>query len=724
MKPTEFANIHIGITANKVAAGETLLITAASGDIISATAVTPITTNTVAFQRIDRRYLAFDFTMSAITSRKKETRQTRPVPPPTVAGVYPFKGLVRFTDEVLYQGGDDNIVQLDTEISVDDLAAAKYYVLGFSNLGGKLQFVAIWRKENDLLVRSNELQAVVANWFLKSFAGTNRYLGPNFFGSNAAEYRRSFDETKYTTPTTWGTEYSILPFADNISPAPIPTASVVRAGVENVSSSVDGDIKYGDTSFIYNRDETFPLISSNYGQILVGTGIFRANLSINFTIDYYAESSEQFRDSVIGTSFGNSEEQRNWTVFLDKTDTATCSTSAISDSSGTLTIAYIHGQQNSTPFVGTKQASSTLTSNVTSLMLSGNDCYMFSTRTLSETYDVEATHYHDYDYLAIYQSPVRGDIENTYWPEYKEDYGSEWFLTQLSESYDSSGSIFIKVKNSRDNTIIECDPNSISIPVYNNNMFVLGQAIELECSGFATVGVDDNAFYDSIEKYTMNYQGRIARDDLLSGSISIDRTSDDTLHNAIFDGLLSRQYDIIWAENNKFYLGDLVITNADIEVIEQEEVPRYEVAGDPGNDPGLFNCVYVKTKFKHIKKVTCIITNKRRINASMWNKTNEAIIVSRDNYLAYLAVSENASDATGALPPRNINMYLLENPVIAISNSASAGEITNDRQMYAEILELLPSGRWVRREQAAGNVTAMPLGVPDTDASFWSYYRE
>lgn len=744
MKPTAFPNVQIGTTADKVAAGESLSITTASGEVISATAITAITTNTVAFQAIDGRYMAFDFAVSAVTSRRKEVRRTHPVPQPVVAGIYPFKGLVRFNTQKLYQGGDDNIIQLDTGIPVDDIADSKYYVLGLSNIGANpLQFIAIWRKGDDLITRENELSGVVGGWFLKTFARTNNYLGPDFFGSNGIEWRRELDSVSYDTPTAWGTEFSVLPFTDNIAPAPTPTADAVHTGTENLNSSdtldSDGPLSYivtetieGVTSLISNRSEAFPIISSNYGQALVGTGVETSNFSVDFTIEYYTQWRgfnygvlnkvvEQLNDSVVGVSSGNDEQRSDWTVFLSKTDIATCSTSIVSNSSGGLTIAYVYGQQSPPPFVGTKQADSISTGDVTNLMLSGQDCYLFSTRTFLENYSAQATHSHDYNYIQQPgEPPVRGNIETTYWNRYREYYDSSWFLTELSESYDLSGSFSIKLKNSRDNTIIECDPNSISIPVYNDT-FILGQPIELECAGFARVGINNNAFYDSVEKYTLNYQGRTTRNGQLMGGISVDRRSDDTLHNTIFNGLLSREYDIIWSQDNKLYLADLAIVSVDIEIIEQQEFPRSETAGIPENDPGIFDCVYVAGKVKHIRRVTCIITNKRRINSSMWTSVDRAIIVSRDNYLTYLAIPENAD---AGFKPRNLNMYLRENPVIAVSSSVTAGDITSNRQMYAEILELLPSGRWVRREQEEGDVTSMSLGTPDTDTDFWSYYKE
>ena len=97
---------------------------------------------------------------------------------------------------------------------------------------------------------------------------------------------------------------------------------------------------------------------------------------------------------------------------------------------------------------------------------------------------------------------------------------------------------------------------------------------------------------------------------------------------------------------------------------------------------------------------------------------NMALVVSRDNYYNYIIATKIAGQITSA------NLFLRENPTIATASIPTNDEIGNDRTMYAEILELLPDGRWVRREEESGDVTAMNLGTPDGTTDLWSYYKE
>jgi hypothetical protein len=752
MKPRDIANVQIGTTTDRVAAGGTLSISTAGGDVISAIAATPIRTNRVAFQYLDGRWMAFDFSVSAITSRRKTLTRTRPKPKLEAPGFYPFKGLVRFLNEILYQGGDDNLVQLDTDIPIDDPGyedyTPKYYVLGFSNLGSnKLSFLAIWRKNNNLLVYENAVLTVLSGWFLKGFE--SRYLGHGFYGINGQEIRRDFEDSSYDTETTWGSEISQLPFVGNID-APPPTIAGNSSGIEEIeideqSTMIEPVFNYkrytetevGTASFTRSHDETFPIISWNYGQTVDGTGTYNRDLSISFTIDcetVYTSNDfsntvlEVFEETVTGTMTSHVEAVNNWVVYLDRTDTVSCSSSSITDTEGDLSISYVYGQPEATSFSGTTSRNRTATSNTTSLMLSGYECYMFSTGSFSDSYSGSSTHSNDHPYDdETYTSivPNRSKREEVYWYEYKQDRPSTWFATSVTESRDLSGTSSVKFKNVRDNSIIECNPNSITFFV-PTDAFPVDQAIELECSAFSTVGINNNAYYESIEKYTLSYTGRSTRQGTLSGAVTAERMSDDTLHNAIFNGLLTRQYEIVWFEDNKYYLGDVTITSADIEIIEQEDYPLGEVAGYPGEDLGLESTKFVLQKFKNVKGLTCIITNKRRINASLFRSQVNAAIISKDNYLTYITsvIGLNGSDAGGGFNIRNVTLFLRDNPVIVTTNIPTAGDITSNRQMYAEILELLPDGRWVRKEQEDGDVTAMSVGTPDTNTDFWSYYKE
>lgn len=761
MKPRDIANVQIGTTTDRVAAGGTLSISTASGDVISAIAATPIRTNRVAFQYLDGRWMAFDFSVSAITSRRKTLTRTRPKPKLEAPGFYPFKGLVRFFDEILYQGGDDNLVQLDTDIPIDDPGyedgTPKYYVLGFSSLGSnKLAFLAIWRKNDNLLVYENAVLTVISSWFLKgytsygAFAGyalDSRYLGHGFYGVNDYVIQRDFEESSYDTGTTWGSEISQLPFVGNID-APSPTIAGNSSGVEEIEIDEQETIlnpfnnykrltrtEVGTASFTRSHDETFPIISCNYGQTVDGTGTYNRDLSISFTIDcerVYTSNNvpvivlEVFEETVTGARTSHSEEVKNWVVYLSTTDTVSCSSSSTTDTEGDLSISYIYGQPGTASFSGTTSQDTTASSNTTSLMLSGYECYMFSTRSFSDTYSGSSTHSNDHPYDdETYTSilPERSKREETYWSEYKQDTGSTWFATSVTESRDLSGTSSVKFKNVRDNSIIECNPNSITFFV-PTDAFPINQAIELECSAFPTVGINNNAYYESIEKYTLSYTGRSTRQGTLSGAVTAERMSDDTLHNAIFDGLLTRQYEIVWFEDNKYYLGDVTITSVDIEIIEEETYPLGEVAGYPGKDPGLESTKFVLQKFKNVKGLTCIITNKRRIDASLFRSQFDAAIVSKDNYLTYITSVIGLNGSDGAFNIRNVTLFLRDNPVIVTTNIPTAGDITSNRQMYAEILELLPDGRWVRKEQEDGDVTAMSVGTPDTTTDFWSYYKE
>ena len=178
----ELPNLQVGKTQDRVAAGNTIRITASNGDVIVARAITSIRSSSVAFQRIEGQgWVAFDPSSPALTSSSKEIRRKRPRKSRiiSVTEQYFFKGLVCFLNEQLYKGGDDAIVTIDDNIDT-------FGILGFANLGtDSSDFVAVYRKQNDLRIDLRGNKNIIGNWFLKGYSLFNRWLGTDFYGVNA-----------------------------------------------------------------------------------------------------------------------------------------------------------------------------------------------------------------------------------------------------------------------------------------------------------------------------------------------------------------------------------------------------------------------------------------------------------------------------------------------------------------------------------------------------------
>lgn len=177
MKPKDIKNLQIGKTLQRVAVGESLTVTTADGSVVIAKAVTPIKNADVAFQKIaDGTWVAFDFKQDQTTSRneKIDIRRTKPTIRETVTSPqYKVKGLVKFTDNKVYKGGDGVIVSLDQ--SIDTL------VKFFSTGSGSLDYLAYWRKGDDLVFDAAGQKTIIPAWFASQYYYDNVIDGPVYF---------------------------------------------------------------------------------------------------------------------------------------------------------------------------------------------------------------------------------------------------------------------------------------------------------------------------------------------------------------------------------------------------------------------------------------------------------------------------------------------------------------------------------------------------------------
>lgn len=839
----ELPSLQIGKTQDRVAAGNTIQITTSNGDVITARAITPIRTGTVAFQKIEGQgWVAFDPASSAIASKRKEIRRRKPRRKRSILITenYFFKGLVRFLDGTLYKGGDDNIVGIDENIGATG-------ILGFANLGeDSLDFIAVYRKQDDLIIDLQGARNTIVGWFLKDYSMDNQWLGADFYGVNQLVIERMREVERYEVPNgypfpfdganAWGYDYTVEPFTGNVEPLPIPEFAATQDGtvtqtnsgetvypLQGVSTSgpqrIVGTWDYKDRQKITKRSDKnitqeSLIVSTNFGQLMQGIRKYEENMSIVFNIDFLEQYTEnvwvidrnqnnnytyivwslfwkpfggsryisgarnyQFNRNVVGTRVGNTLEENTWKVFLSSQDTITCYSSSSIKHSGSLKIKNLFTSgvldvDSDFPIVGSKlekdyrgriasanifpkgewfaqfeQTASTsktteLEGSVVKLILSGNDCYMFSELNYTSVVTASANHSNDTDKTikkeyASYSSAVIGDTyqfhENTeddYWyydfrrfsTPILEKNKTNWFLTSLVQEvnqshFDIDSSIDkVKVKNNRDNSIIEVDTDSLVFVIDTSESLVVGRDFTLPCSAY--VGLDYMiSLYEFALEYTVSYSAvGTTRNSTLLEQITVDRLSDDTLHNQIFNGILTREYDVIWKDNETYYIGQATIVS-----YECEDLPYL---GNVDTSVSGVSLEYQLGRYKQINSITLRLDTQQEIKASLLEAynvamdVNMALVVSRDNYYNYIIATKIAGQITSA------NLFLRENPTIATASVTLNDDIGNDRVMYAEILELLPDGRWVRREEESGDVTAMNLGTPDDTTDLWSYYKK
>ena len=328
----ELPNLQIGKTHDRVAAGNTVQITTASGGVITARAITPIRSGVVAFQKIEGQgWVAFDPSSPAIASSRKEIRRKRPRRKRliSVARQYFFKGLVRFLDKALYKGGDNNITGIDENVVAPG-------ILGFANLGeDSLDFIAVYRKQDDLIIDLQGAKNTILGWFLKDYSTGNRWLGAEFYGVNQLVIEREWDAERYEVPSgypfpregakAWGYHYTAEPFTGNIDPLPMPEFTATEDGIfiesnlgetvyplQYVSTTLPegivGEWTYKDLrkitkSMNKNLVEESIIVSTNFGQLVQGTRKHTENMSIDFDINFLEQYTEDV--FVIGRGDGN-----------------------------------------------------------------------------------------------------------------------------------------------------------------------------------------------------------------------------------------------------------------------------------------------------------------------------------------------------------------------------------------------------------------------------------
>lgn len=831
----ELPNLQVGKTQDRVAAGNPVKITTSNGDIIIARAITPIRNSSVAFQKIEGQgWVAFDPSSPALTSSSKEIRRRRSRKSRiiSVPEQYFFKGLVRFLDKQLYKGGDDAIVTIDDSIDVSG-------ILGFANLGtDSLDFIAIYRKQNDLKIDLRGNKSIISDWFSKGYSLWYWWLGSDFYGFNRIRIDRAYNRTEYNNPDSWGATYTVLPrylvgvesgFAfvyyesTNIEPIPIPDFTATEDGIATTTRSGQtifplegvsapgpegkrGTWTYKIKEIISKRMDKntvreSPIVSTNLGQLAQGTDVYKEDMSIVFNEDFLKEYTEdvyvlenstedgfyyilgsqlpvktgvanyQFSRKVDGTRQGTTTREQLWTVYLSKDNTANCYRRYSSEYGGNLKIVSEYKSdlvEFSTALSGLKPgatvepivsrgshsgsfqqtASSSVsweeTGYIVDLLLSGNQCYIFTELNYSSNLDAVANHKNDTDGFISYSGKngfsYKFRVEEGYW--YYEFgrkfdiYPNTWFLTGVTQSIKRSHPELayayvdtVKLKNNRDDLTIEINPDSIALLVDSPSSFAIGQTVSLECflpytglSVYASV-------YERAMEYSVTYSSDSqSRGSQMSRQITVSQLSDDTLHNQIFNNILDREYDIIWKESDGYYIGNVTILS-----YQEEDRPYYDYIDGSVLSTHDGSLEYPVGRFKTITSVTVRLGTRQKINASLLEMFNLAsgidfaLVVSRDNYYNYIVATNPTgifNDFIEAKANMIPNLFLRENPIIATPSIPPDGEIESDRTMYAEILELLPDGRWVRREEESGDVTSMNLGSPDNTTDLWSYYKK
>lgn len=849
----ELPNLQIGKTTDRVAAGNTIHITMASGDVIAARAITSIRGSVVAFQRIEGQgWIAFDPSSNAITSSSKHIHRRRPRKKKLISVIkqYFFKGLVRFLDELLYKGGDDDITAIDDGIVTSG-------ILGFANLGEyPTDFIAAYRKQDDLIIDLQGTKDTVIGWFLKDYSANNQWLGSDFYGINELVIVRYWAVDRYEFSNgypfpfeganAWGNNYTVEPFTGNIEPISIPTftatedGTVTETNINETTYPLQGvptsgperivgtwtyrDLRTITKQFDKNVVEESPIISTNFGEIVQGTKHRVENMSIIFNIDYLEEYTEnvwvkerggldnyvymvwslyseeingvkyiggatdyQFNRDIVGSANGNILDESMWTVYLSSSDTVNCQTRMSINYTGNLNIQNLftadtleveedfsdRGSRVEKDSLGRiisanifpagnwsaqfEQIGSTTKTvdaegSIVKLILSGNSCYMFSELNYVSSVIITANHQNDTDKTIEKEYTSNGGVsigntyqfhvntEDDYWYDnfrrsstpILEDNPLErstWFLIDFVETVNQSHYDIdnitnlidkVKLKNNRDNSIIEINTNSLAFIISDtfDGLFTVGNTVELPC--LAYVGTDYVISpYELAMEYTVNYSAvGTGRDSQLEEQITVDRYTDDTLHTQIFNSILTREYDVIWKDNGIYYIGQATLLS-----YECEDLPYIEFVD---TSVSKIELSYQRGKYKLITQVTLRLDTRQEIKASLLECYNVAMdaniasVVSRDNYYNYIIATRinqfNQSNAP--------NLFLRENPIIATASVPTNEEIENDRIMYAEILELLPDGRWIRKEEESGDVTSMNVGIPDGTTDLWSYYKE
>lgn len=782
MKPLDFENIQLGVTTYRVAAGETLQITTATGDVVIATAVTPIRNTSVAFQKIaGTGWIAIDPNQGQLTSRKQEIRyqkNRRRQVSVTPILTYFIKGLVKLADGTLNKGGDSTIVDLN--------AASE--IIGFVNTGSnETEFTALWKRNQDLIIRENGQDTVFVGWFNKDYSGM-QWQGVNVCGAiGSSLYSSSLSWDEYDTGDTWGYTNVQSVFNGDISPIPIPFSNISKAGSSssNVTGWFEGPPYNWSTNNVTSLEQSYsydnPIIVTNYGQIVDGREVLNKNTQLLFTsnsarsiiltspLDWNdritGASNYIYYHNVTGSRSGSESYRKNWQIFLDRTalaqnhvsedvvyggdleikrDWRVSTVVSTLDKPSYLSAGYtpsiglisqVYGYAPTAVFSrsGTTTQDNTVSIDVTTLLWSAQDYYIYGreqatssfSRVFTKTYD-EITNISAGG--GLYHHQLSSSPHRTLWiKEYYDTYGSSWYIQSSTEIVDSShaGTNFavspggdfdsIKLVNTKNNSTTDINTNSVLF-VIDSNDFAVNVSVTAEVY-FAALGKSDydGMFYDVPLKYTAN--SALVNGSMVT-SLSVETWKDDTSFHEIWDTISSREYQIIWVDSTgATFIGDVNVTVSDI-----QEADQFSFSWDVNTPDGEYPS-YLIGKTRYPVEVTFTILNKTEIRASMLDLAFFGVIISKDNYANYILYSQMGLFNSYAVS-KKVNSFLRDGiPTIATLNTPSLAEVGEDRMMYAEILQMLPDGRWVRRDEESASVAAIGTGTPDPDSGWWSYYR-
>lgn len=759
--------LRIGKTTDRVAAGEILAITTATGEVIYATAITAISGSSIAYEQIAGKWVAFDAARSSITSQRKALSRTTPKKSKKVLPeLYPFKGLVKTTGE-LYIGGNNNIILLDDTVIPELLALA--------NTGLETSdFVAIWRKNNDLIFVRASMITTTPDWFLQGYdaygdfvgyAVDGKWRGTNFYGVNNYSIYRTVEANEYHGDDNWGVSYTVLPWVANMPLINIPNFTGFADGFRDIFAD-DSDNYRADKTYTSEDARTDIVVACNFGSFLQGVDNSSGTINITFqeiwTRRYTKSEGELisliFQRSVIGTRQGHSTKNKNWQVFMSLTETASCYDNLSIDYGGSLNIQnlwysdtlhdpsslamndyksdlYFDTSDSSFTQFGTTSENRTHSFDITNLWISGDLCFLYTKDSYSLAFGANVSYSSDTDKAIATGYQYGPNLEDRLWQDFGKSVSgpTPWFVTNLTETWDrtsllgfgTSTKIICKIPGK--NMAIPVDTNSAAFFIDSQD-FTIGETVSLPC--VSQMGVTGILDYEIALKYTLNYSAT-DRESPLEGEFVVEKWSDDTAYNTMINNLLSQAYDIIWKEGTKYYIGDATIIDyngfdgSNFVVPQGEDILWFDIK--------LRDIEYIQSRFFFIERVTFIINSKTEIHASLLGNLQEkgaygsACIISRDNYYSYLAglIPPPISTDYGIINsnyfiPNNVNLFLRDNPIIATTNQPLSNEIDNNRTMYAEILELLPNGRWVRRAEESGSATSIP-GEPQD--YIWNYYK-
>lgn len=770
MEPKDIKNLQIGKTLQRVAVGESLTVTTADGSVVIAKAATPIKNADVAFQKIaDGTWVAFDFKRDQMTSRneKIDIRRTKPTIREIVTSPqYKVKGLVKFTDNKIYKGGDGVIVYLDQ--TVDELDE----LLSFNSTGsGSLDYVAVWRNGNNLVLDKAGQRTVFSDYFIKiltaaSYRRTYDDLrrGVNFFGkfyspgvgwsggggpidyddiAGSLDYginatvNTTVDYITYYYYWTWTYPYSFtIPPSDFFGSISLPTFDGSGSGHLDMTKR-DGENLAVNGSQSNDIHRTFPVGYTNFGDVVQTTGIFDYVLNINLpNKDSGTLSKEETTNWSLDVVVpGISPLHNSYSLQVNKT--GSCGGGVrTSIETQTMECHYKLPVWVGDEFVIVEQHDTEVEQVATSNAVNGESITAFAELAAYEG------HFRDFPKRAVFSGRgwtiVSSNIHTTRNTRFSES-RIEYFW-QLS-----GDSIFTCINTSTSDAITINTDSLIFDIEYGNDILAgknVGDAISFTYEDWLIrSGITDISVADIIEEegyhaipYTAGNHGKYLTSDfateytydVLSDTTTI-VSSDNTAFNAFWNSMQGKMFDIYYKEGETCYILEAALVFEYIDSDTLYEAMPGEIAHGATN--------------RFLTAITGTIVSKRECKGGMakemmesifFEEYYETIAISQDNYWNYIQTTQSAwwnpviREDSMWYSFSKMNGFLRDGGVIlTFTQPPSKEKITQEHTVYTEVFALLSDGRFIRLGEEASPASAMALGTPvPFYPEFWSYYSQ